>query len=95
MSKRAQERRTGEEPVVAKSKPVSLISRSLSGNQSPMLHPGLSYSPGNYRLGGSSDLTSTETSGRDRIENSASHSQVWHREDNPFPSTERPGREMN
>ena len=27
MSKRAQERRTGEEPVVSKSKPVSLISR--------------------------------------------------------------------
>ena len=40
MSKTAQERRTGEEPVVAKSKPVNLISRSLSANQSPMLESG-------------------------------------------------------
>ena len=35
MSKRAQERRTGEEPVVAKSKPASLVSRNLSAKQSP------------------------------------------------------------
>ena len=45
MSKRVQERRTGEEPVVAKSRPVSLISRSLSANQSPMLDSAPSYSP--------------------------------------------------
>ena len=39
-----------------------------------------------------SDLTSTEKSGRDRSENAASSSQVWHRDDNPF---ERSGREMH
>ena len=32
---------------------------------------------------------------RDRVENSASSSQVWHRDDNPFPSTKRSEREMN
>ena len=59
-----------------------------------MLDSGTSYSPGNYRFGWDSDLTSIEKSGRDRRENSASSSQVWHRDDNPFPSTERSGREM-
>ena len=81
--------------MVAKSRPVSLISRCLSANQSPMLDSGTSYSPGNGRLGWSSDFTNTEKSGRDRNENSASSSQVWHRDDNLPPSTERSGREMN
>ena len=89
MSKRVQERRTGEEPVVAQSRPVRLISRSLSANQSPMLDSGTPYSPVN------SDLTSAERSGRDRNENSASTSQVWHKDDNPLPSTERSVREMS
>ena len=93
ISKRSQERRIEEELVVAKSRPVSLISRSLSANQSPMLSA--SYCPRNCRLGWNSDLLSTEKSGRDRSENSASSSQVWHRDHNPFPSTERSGREMN
>ena len=87
MLKRAQERRTGEEPVVAKSRPVSWVSRSLSANQSPLLDSGKTYSPVNCRLGWNSDLTSTEKSVRDRSENSASSSQVWHRDDNPFPTT--------
>ena len=82
MSKSAQERRRGEELVVAKSKPASLTSRSLSANQTPTV--GLryviqSYSLENYRLVWNSDFTSTEKSGRDRNENSASSSQVWHR----------------
>ena len=48
MSKRAQERRTGEELcVVVKSKPVSLVSRNLSAKQSPSLDSGASFSPGN------------------------------------------------
>ena len=78
----AQERRTGEELVLAKSKPVSLMPRRLSANQSLTLDSGISY-------------TSTQKSGRERNENSASSSQVWHRDDNLFPSTERSGREMN
>ena len=84
MSKRAQEERTGEELVVTKSRPVSLISRSLSANQSPMLDSGTSYSPENCRLGWNSVLTFTEKSGRDISENSASSSQEWHRDDNLF-----------
>ena len=83
-SKRAQERRTGEEPVVAQSRPVSLISRSLSANQCPMLDSGTSYSQENRRLGWNYDLTSTGKSWQDRNKNSASSSQVWHRDDNPF-----------
>ena len=81
--------------VVAKPRPVSLRSRSLSANQSPMLDSGASYSPRKCRLGWNSDLTSTEKSGRDSSENSASSSQVWHRDDKLFPSTERSGPEMN
>ena len=69
MSKRAQERRTREQPVLAKSRPVSLISRSLSAYQSPTLDSGTSYSPEKCRLGWNSDLTSTEKSGRATKEN--------------------------
>ena len=87
--------KTGEEPVVVKSRPVSLISRRLRTNQSPMLDSGTSYSTGNCRLGWNSELASTEKSGRDSNENSASSSQVWHRDDKPFPSGERSGREVN
>ena len=50
MSKRAQERRKREEPVVAKSKPVSLVSRNLSAKQSPSLDSGASYSRGESRI---------------------------------------------
>ena len=84
MSKRAQERGTGEELVVAKSEPLSFISRSLSANQSLVLDTGTSYSPGNYSVGWNSDLTSAGKSVRDRGENSSSSSQVWHRCDNLF-----------
>ena len=77
---------------MAKSRPVSLISRSFCANQSSMLDSGTSE---NCRLSWNSDLTSTEKLGRDRSENSASSFQVWHRGDNPIPSTERSGREMN
>ena len=59
MSKWAQERRTGEELVVAKSKPISLASRKLSVKQSPTLNSGASYKPGNPRLGRNSVFTST------------------------------------
>ena len=51
---------------------MSLISRTLSANQSPMLDSGTSYSPENHRLGWDSDLTSVERSVRDRVEKSSS-----------------------
>ena len=51
ISKRAQERRTGEELVVANWKPVSLISRTLSANHSPVLDSRTSHSPGKQGLG--------------------------------------------
>ena len=81
--------------MVATLRPVSLISRSLSANQSPMLDSGTSCSQENRRLGWNYDLTSTGTSVRDRNENAASSSQMWHRYDNLCPSTERSVREMN
>ena len=90
MSRRAQQRRTGEELVVAKSRPVSLISRSLSANQSAMLDSGTLHSSGWIF-----DLTSTEKSGRDSTENSASSSQVWHRGDYPLSINGKSVREMN
>ena len=65
--------------MVAKSRPVSLTSRSLSANQLPMLESGYHTAPGNCRLGWNFDLTCTERSGRDKIENAASSSQVWHK----------------
>ena len=69
--------------------------QSLSASQSPTLDSGTSYSPVNDRMDWNSDLTSAEKSVRDRVENSSSSSQVWHKGDNPFPSTERSGREVN
>ena len=73
----------------AKSRSVSLISRSRSANQSSIMNSGTSYSLGNCRLNWDSDLTSNKESGRDRNENSASSSQVRHRDDNPAPSVEK------
>ena len=94
MSKGTQERKTGEEPVLAKLKPMSLVSKRVSANQSPTLDSCTSYSLENCRLCWNSDLTSTEKSGRDRNEKSASSSEVWHKNVNPFPSAERSGREV-
>ena len=95
MSKRAQERRTGEELVLTNSKPESLTSRRLSVKQPFTLNSGTSYSPEKYRLCWNSDLTRCERSVPDRVEDSSSSSQVWHRGDNPFSSTESSVREMN
>ena len=72
-SKGAQERRTGKERVVAKSRPGSLITRSLIANQSPMLGSGTSCSPGTCRLG-DSDLTSTSAKKTPPQDSSASNS---------------------
>ena len=48
--------------MAAKSRPVRLISRSLSASQSHMLDSGRSCSPKNCRLDWNYDLTSTEKS---------------------------------
>ena len=52
MSKRAQERRTEEEPLaVEKSKPVCLVSRNLlSAKQTTSIDSGASYGPGKQEL---------------------------------------------
>ena len=89
MPKRAQERRIGEELVVAKSRPVSLMSRSLTAKQSPC------WIRVNHTARRIADWVEIQKFGRDRNENSASSSQVWRRDDNPFPRTERSVREMN
>ena len=75
MSKRVQERKKGEELVVAKPWSVK-ISRSLSANQSRTFDSGTSYSRVNCRFGWQSELTSTGKSVQDTVENSASSSQV-------------------
>ena len=82
--------------MLAKSKPVKLVSKRLNVNQSPMLDSGMSYTSGNYGMPTwNSDLTSTDKSGRDRNENSASSSQVWHQNGNPRSSTEKSRRDVN
>ena len=80
MSKRAQERRTGEELAVAKSKPVSLVSRSLSAKQSSSLDSGAPYSLGNQGLCRNSVFTITERLVRDRVQNPTVISPEWQRE---------------
>ena len=82
-------KKDGRRVCGGKSNPASLRSRSLSANQSPTLDSGTSYSPGNYRLGWNSDFTGAERSVRDRVENSRSRSRVWHKGENPFPSTQK------
>ena len=59
------------------------------------LGSGLSYSPGNCRMGWNYDVACVERSVRDRVLNSSSSSQVWHRDDNLFPRCEKSVREMN
>ena len=53
MSKRAQERRTGEEPVVAQSRPVRLISRRKFSERKSISHVGFGYiiQPGELQIG--------------------------------------------
>ena len=96
MSKRAQEGRTEEEHVVAKSRPVSLISVRLSANQSPMLASGISY-----RVQGVADRVGilisqavrdqgeTESKTQRRVLKCGTEMTIL------FPSTERSWREMN
>ena len=92
MSKRSmQVRKPREEPVLAKSKPVILV---LSVNQPPMLDSGTSCSPGNYGKSWNPNLISTEKARRNKNENSAPSSEVY-RNENPRPSTEKSGRDVN
>ena len=91
VSKRAQERRTGEKPVVAKPKPASMISRSLRAKHPPTFDSGRGITD----WVGILDFTRTERLVRDGVENSTSSSPAWHRGDSPFSSAERSVREMN
>ena len=86
MSKRAPGRRTEGEPVVAKSKQVSLEKKKVS------LDSGASYSRVNQGLGRNSVLTSAERSVRDRVGNPTASSQEWKRDDLAFASAGRPVR---
>ena len=88
--KRAQERRTGEEPVVAKSKPVSLVSRNPSAKQSPSLDSGASYRQVNQGLCRNSVFTCGKV-----VKNPTVSSQGWQRNDNPCSSAGKPVREMS
>ena len=76
MSKRSmQERKPGEDPVVAKSKPtLSLVSRSV--NRSPMRDSG---------------VRNADPPGIDKsiARNAASSSQAWHQNENTCPSIEK------
>ena len=63
---------------------VGEIEASAFGIEKIGRDPGNTYSQGNYGMPSwDSDLTSTEKLERDRNENSASSSQVWHRNENP------------
>ena len=61
MSKRAQERRTGEELVVAKSRSVSLISRKIERESISHVGFGCNVQPGELQYG--LEFTRTEKSG--------------------------------
>ena len=78
--------------MVAKSKPVSVVSRTRSAKQSASLDSGASYGSRSQRLGRNSVFTSAEKSVRDTVENWSSTSQVWHRGENPFSSSGRTAR---
>ena len=93
MSKRAQEKRTEEEPAVAKPRSACLVSRSLqSAGQASSPDSGNSYSRGESRIEPEFCLRGMEKPVRDRAQNSATNSQEWERDDNPFRSTVKPVR---
>ena len=97
MSKRAQARKTGEEPVAGGKIQASEFDIKKFDRES-ISHVGFGY---NIQSGewqnwvGILISQALRKSGRDRNEISASISHVWQRDDNPFPSTERSGREVN
>ena len=92
MSKRAQERRTEEEPVVSTSRPACLVWRNLSARQTPSMDSGASYGPGNQESGRHSVFASIGKPVRDRVRNPAMNSQERQRDGNPFSSTGKPVR---
>ena len=69
--------------------------KKLGRETIPTLDSGASYSLWNHTLGWTSDSTSTERSVRYRVEHPTASYQEWDRDDNPFPSTGKPVREIN
>ena len=89
VSKRAQE----QGPAVAKPRPACLLSRNLlSARQTSSLDLGASHVPGNREWGRNSAFVSIGKPARDRVQNPATNSQEWHRDDNPFSSIGKPVR---
>ena len=89
MSKRDQERRTGEESAEVKSRSTSLISRNqLFVRQTASLDSDASNVPGNPDLDSISVPGSTGTLVRDRVKNPATSSQEWQKH-NPCPGSKR------
>ena len=89
MSKRAQERRTEEEPLaVEKARPACLVSRNLlSEKQTTSIDSGASHGLGNQEMGLTSVSGGTGKLARDRSQNPTTHSQEWQEDDNPFRGT--------
>ena len=94
MSKRAQERRTEEEPLaVEKARPACLVSRNfLRAKQTTSIDSGASYGPGKQELGHNSVSGSTEKLARHRSHNPTTHSQECEEDDYPFRCTWKPAR---
>ena len=92
MSKRAQERRTEEEPLaVEKARPACLVSRNfLRAKQTTSIDSGASYGPGKQELGQNSVSGSTGKFARHRSQNPTTHSQECEEDDYPFRCTWKP-----
>ena len=89
MPKRTQERRTEEGPAVSKPRPACVVSRNLLSTRQTSFDSGASNVPGNPELDSNSVSGSTGALGRDRVQNPATSSQVWQKDDNPCQGTRR------
>ena len=93
ISKRAQERGTEEGPAVGKPRSACLVSGNLlSARQTSSSDSGASHVLGSQELRRISVSRSTGTPARDRVQNLATNSQEWRKDDNPFRGTVKPVR---
>ena len=97
MSKRAQERRTEEEPrAVEKARPACLVSRNLlSEKHTTSIDSGASHGPVNQEMGLTSFSGSTGKLARDRSQNPTTHSQERQEDGNPFRGTGKLARDRS
>ena len=85
MSMRAQERKIEEELAAANLRSACLVSRNLlRTRQSYSLDSGASCGPGNQELDRNSVSGSTGKPAPDRVQNPATNSQEWRKDDHPF-----------